>query len=84
MQKIYLNNFLSDENNEVIDIDARNVQIFDADMLAVAKFIQEHKGYQITIATDFQERVKDVLAEYDIFDINYIRNITIYQEYYIN
>ena len=76
MQKIYLNNFLSDENNEVIDIDARNVQIFDADMLAVAKFIQEHKGYQITIATDFQERVKDVLAEYDIFDINYIRNIT--------
>ena len=76
MQKIYLNNFLSDENNEVIDIDARNVQIFDADMLAVAKFIQEHKGYQITIATDFQERVKDVLAEYDIFDINYIRDIT--------
>ena len=76
MQKIYLNNFLSDENNEVIDIDARNVQIFDADIQAVAKFIQEHKGYQITIATDFQERVKEVLAEYDIFDINYIRNIT--------
>ena len=76
IQKIYLNNFLSDENNEVIDIDARNVQIFDADIQAVAKFLQEHKGYQITIATDFQERVKEVLAEYDIFDINYIRNIT--------
>lgn len=76
MQKIYLNNFLSDENNEVIDIDARNVQIFDADIQAVAKFLQKHKGYQITIATDFQERVKEVLAEYDIFDINYIRNIT--------
>lgn len=76
MQKIYLNNFLSDENNEVIDIDARNVQIFDADIQAVAKFLQEHKGYQITIATDFQERVKEVLAEYNIFDINYIRNIT--------
>ena len=76
MQKIYLNNFLSDENHEVIDIAARNVQIFDADIQAVAKFIQEHKGYQITIATDFQERVKEVLAEYDIFDINYIRNIT--------
>ena len=76
MQKIYLNNFLSDENNEVIDIDARNVQIFDADIEAVAKFILEHKGYQITIATDFQERVKEVLAEYDIFDVNYVRNIT--------
>lgn len=75
-QKIYLNNFLSDENNEVIDIDARNVQIFDANMDAAAGFIQEHKGYQITIATDFQERVKEVFAGYGIFDINYIRNIT--------
>ena len=76
MQKIALNNFLSDETNEIIDIDARNVQIFDADMDKLAKFLLEHKGYQITIATDFQERVKEVLAEYGIFDINYIRNIT--------
>lgn len=76
MQKIYFNNFLSDENNEVIDIDARNVQVFDADMDEVAKFLKEHKGYQITIATDYQERVKEVLSDYDIFDINFIKNIT--------
>ena len=76
MQKIYFNNFLSDENNEVIDIDARNVQIFDANMEAVARFIQEHNGFQITIATDFQERVKELLAEFDIFDIEYVKNIT--------
>ncbi len=76
MQKVYFNNFLSDENNEVIDIDARNVQVFDADMDEVAKFLKEHKGYQITIATDYQERVKEVLSDYDIFDINFIKNIT--------
>ena len=76
MQKIYLNNFLSDENNEVIDIDARNIQIFDANMEAVTNFLLEHNGYQITIATDFQERVKEVLAESGIFDINYVKNIT--------
>ncbi len=76
MQKIYMNNFLSDENNEVIDIDARNVQIFDADMDKTAVFLNEHKGWQITIATDFQERVKEVLTEYGLFDINYIRNVT--------
>ena len=76
MQKIYFNNFLSDENNEVIDIDARNVQVFDADMNEAAKFLKEHKGYQITIATDYQERVKEVLSDYDIFDINFIKNIT--------
>ena len=75
-QKIYMNNFLSDFNNEVIDIDSRNIQIFDADMDALAQFIKEHKGYDITIATDFQERVKEVLSNFGIFDINFIKNIT--------
>ncbi len=75
-QKIYLNNFLSDENNEVIDIDSRNIQIFDAKMDEVAQFIKEHKGYQITIATDFTERVKEVLSSFGIYDINFIKNIT--------
>ena len=75
-QKIYMNNFLSDESREVIDIDARNIQIFDADMEAVAQFLKEHKGYQITIATDFQERVKEVLSSFGVFDIDYIKNIT--------
>ncbi len=75
-QKIALNNFLSDESNEVIDIDARNIQIFDADMEKVADFILSKKGYQITIATDYKERVKEVLSEKNIFNINYIQSIT--------
>ena len=75
-QKIYMNNFLSDENNEVIDIDARNIQIFDADMDSAARFINEHNDYQITVATDFQERVKEVLASFNIFKVNYVKNIT--------
>ncbi len=75
-QKIFLNNFLSDENNEVIDIDSRNIQIFDADMESVSRFLKEHKGYQITIATDFHERVKEVLESFGIFDVDYIKNIT--------
>ena len=75
-QKIYMNNFLSDTNNEVIDIDSRNIQIFDADMNSVAQFIKEHKLFDITIATDFQERVKDVLSTFGIFNINFIKNIS--------
>ena len=75
-QKIYMNNFLSDKNREVIDIDSRNIQIFDADMEAAARFIKEHSGYQITVATDYQERVKEVLASFGIFDIEFIKNIT--------
>lgn len=76
LQKISLNNFLSDESNEVIDINAENIQIFDADMDKVAEFLLSKKGYQITIATDYKERVKEVLAEYGIFEVDYIDNIS--------
>ena len=75
LQKISFNNFLSDETNEVIDIDSRNIPIFDADMDKAAEFILEKRNYQITIATDYKERVKEVLEEYGIFNIEYIDNI---------
>ena len=75
-QKISLNNFLSDETNEVIDIDSRNIQIFDADMDKLADFILNKVGYDIVIATDYKERVKDVLKEYEIFNVTYIDSIT--------
>ncbi len=75
LQKISLSNFLSDETNEVIDIDSRNIPIFDADMDKAAEFILEKRNYQITIATDYKERVKEVLGEYGIFNIEYIDNI---------
>ena len=42
----------------------------------VAEFLLSKKGYQITIATDYKERVKEVLAEYGIFEVNYIDNIS--------
>ena len=75
-QKIFLNNFLSDENNEVFDIDSKNIQIFDADMDKVAEFILSKKDYQVFIATDYEERVKEVLSEYGIYNVQYIDNIT--------
>ena len=74
-QKISLNNFLSDECNEVIDLDSATLPIFDADMNKAAEFILAHKGYDITIATDYRERVKEVLGESGVFDINFIDNI---------
>lgn len=74
-QKISLNNFLSDESNEVIDIDSRNIQIFDADIERLVEFILSKKNYQITIATDYKERVKEFLNQYEIFDIDFIENI---------
>ena len=74
-QKISLNNFLSDECNDVIDIDSQNIQIFDANMEKVAEFLESKKDYQIIIATDYKERVKEILNEYEIFNIKFIESI---------
>ena len=38
-QKISLNNFLSDETNEIFDLDSRNIQIFDANLEKVAEYL---------------------------------------------
>ena len=74
-QKISLNNFLYDESNEVIDIDSGTIPIFDANIENIAKFILEKKDYTIIIATDYRERVKEILAEYSIFNPIYINSI---------
>jgi len=74
-QKISLNNFLSDESNEVIDINSRTIPIFDANIENIAKFIKEKKDYKIIIATDYKERVKEILAEHSVYNLEYIDNI---------
>ena len=75
-QKIFKNNFISNENNEIIDIDSQNIPIFDSNIEYLINYLIEHKNYQITIATDFQERVKEIFSSFGICDINFIKNIT--------
>lgn len=76
-QKISFNNFLSDESNEVIDIDARTIPIFDADIEKISKFIKDRNTYKIIIATDFKERVKELLLDNEVFldEIEYKDNV---------
>lgn len=74
-QKIALNNFLSDDSGIVIDIDSRTLPIFNAKIDSVANFIKERKDYRVIIATDYKERVKELLAEYSVFTPEYIDNI---------
>ena len=74
-QKIYFSNFISEVNTDIIDVEAQNIQIFDADMLKIVEYLNNHKDFQIIIATDFQERVKEILKEFDIFNVIYIKNI---------
>lgn len=74
--KICLNNFIDSEFEEFIDIDSQVVKNFNANMDDIADFIYSHKDYEIVIATKYQERVKELLSAYEIFDAEYIDNIS--------
>lgn len=74
--KIGFNNFLDSEFEEVIDLDGQTAQSFNANMEALAEFLDKHRDYEIVIATKYKERVKEILSVYDIFDVEYIDNIS--------
>ena len=74
--KIGLNNFLDSEFEEIIDLNAQTVKNFNANTDEIAEYIDAHKDYEIVIATKYQERVKEILACYDIFDVEYAENIS--------
>ena len=73
--KIGLNNFIDGEMGDVIEFDAQSLRNFEANIEEIAKFIKEKRDYKIIIATDYPERVKDLLSEHDIFDAEYMENL---------
>ena len=81
--KVALNNFLDSEMEEVIEFNSLPVQNFGSNLDEIADFIRKYtlktdgnRGYRIIIATDYPERVKEILSERDIFDIEYNESIS--------
>ncbi len=79
--KVALNNFLDSEMEEVIEFNSLPVQNFGANLDEIAEFIRKYAlrtggGYRIIIATDYPERVKEILSERDIFDVEYNESIS--------
>lgn len=74
--RVEFNNFIDSEFDEVLDFNAQVIKNFNANIEEFADFIKKHAGYKIIIATDYKDRVKDILAQYDIFDVEYVGNIS--------
>lgn len=83
--KIGFNNFVDSELDEVIEFDSQPAPNFGAKLDNIAEFIQgkihpsSSRGegnFRIIIATDYPERVKEILAEHDIFDVDYSESIS--------
>ena len=74
--KVALNNFLDSEMDEVIEFDTQPVQNFGANLDDIANFISGKQNYNIVIATDYPERVKEILSERNIFNVEYSESIS--------
>ena len=70
-----MNNFLDGEMDDIIEFNAMPLQNFEANLDAIADFIKSKKDYKIIIATDYPERVKQILGEREIFDVAYSESI---------
>ena len=74
--KIGLNNFIDSEMDEIIEFDSQPVQNFGAHLDDIAAYINAKSDYRIIIATDYPERVKEILEEREIFNIELTESIS--------
>ncbi|MCM1339064.1 MAG: transcription-repair coupling factor [Muribaculaceae bacterium] len=81
--KIGFNNFIDGQMGNLIEFNSQPLRNFEADLDLITDFILEHqksnpqrshqpleseeKGYKIIIATDYPDRVKEILHEKNIF-----------------
>ena len=74
--RVNLDNFIDSETQELIEFETQPVRNFTANLDEIANFIKSHNSYDITIATDYPERVKEILEEREVFnEIRYIPSI---------
>ena len=67
-QKIYFDNFLSDEFDINIELSTELIPYFASGLEDIAKFIKEKikNNYKIIAASDYKNRIEEILKEYEI------------------
>ena len=73
---IGLNNFIDSDMDEIIEFNSQPIQNFGANLDDIANFINSKQGYKIIIATDYPERVKEILTEREIFNVEFSESIS--------
>lgn len=74
--KIGLNNFLDGEMDEIVEFNTQPVKNFAANLDEIATFITDNESKRIIIATDYPERMREILSEREVFtEIDYTESI---------
>ena len=74
--KVGLNNFIDSDTDDIIEFNSQPVQNFGAKLDDIAGYIKDKQNYRIIIATDYPERVKEILSERDIYNVEYNESIS--------
>lgn len=75
--KIGLNNFIDGHMEDLTEFNSQPLRNFEADLDLIADFILNHRDYKIIIATDYPERVKEILREKEIFAVEFSESIVL-------
>jgi len=70
-QKIGFNNFIDGSMFDLIEFNSQPLRNFEANLDDISNYISEHNSYNVIIATDYPERVKEILSEREIFDADF-------------
>ncbi len=63
---------------DLIEFNSQPLRNFEADLDLITDYILEHKDYKIIIATDYPERVKEILKrKKEIFAVNFTESIVL-------
>lgn len=74
--KIGLNNFIDFDLDDLIELDCQPFKGYFNNIKEIIDYIKLKSDYRTIIATDYPERVKEIFAEFDIYKIETIPNIS--------
>lgn len=74
--KIGLNNFIEFDLDDMVELESQSLKNYFTNLDDIAKFIAEKPDYKTVVATDYPERVKEIFAEKNIFNLSFIGSIS--------
>lgn len=74
-QKIGLNNFVDGGMLDLIEFNTQPLRNFEANLDDLSNYINEHTNYKIIVATAYPDRVKEILSEKEIYNIEYYESV---------
>lgn len=75
-EKIGLNNFIDFDFDDLIEFESQPLKGYFSGVNDTVEYLKTKQGYDILVATDYPERVKEIFKEHNIFDMKFMHSIS--------